>query len=91
MTDIVINRCPSEECLLGKDGIAEFAKRKGIDPASIALATLDRTDAVLVAMMRENPEKYAGPCAHIRIVTVSDDFAWEIKRKGNFEWVAPRV
>lgn len=87
MGEIVINRCP-KATFFSAQGIAEYAKRKGVDPKTVDGLTVDRTDPVLIAMMREHPSLYAGYCAHIRILP-EPSFKWRIVRRGNFEWIAP--
>lgn len=90
MIEIVINRC-RHGTLLSEEGFAEFAARKGVDLATVSLETIDRTDPVLVQMMKEKPHIYGGHCGHPLIVTVEDGFPWKVMSKGTFEWVAARA
>jgi hypothetical protein len=82
MTEIVINRCV-RGALMSEAGCIEYAERKGNMPE-----TLDRTDPVLISLLRENPADYGGHCAHLHYVTVPDGMAWRLMAKGNREWVA---
>jgi hypothetical protein len=92
MQSIVTNRC-RRGTLLSPKGMTEYVARKfgGTPPPEFSLETLDRTDPVLVQMMRENPGLYGGLCSHIKIITVADDFKWKLVSQGNFEWVAADV
>lgn len=85
MTDIVVNRCPKGS-ILSDAGLAEYKARSG--DAAATVETIPRDSAILVAMMRENPGEWGGICAHIKIVTVEDGFAWKVVKRGNSEYVA---
>lgn len=87
MTDIVINRCPRAKWI-SDAGLAEYARQKNVAAESVKPEDIDRSDPILVAMMRDKPMVYGGACSHITVVTVADDFKWKVMRKGNFEWVA---
>lgn len=89
MIEVVTNRCP-RGTLLSEAGLKEFAKRKELE-ASPDIAAIDRTDPVLLAMMKEKngPEKFGGHCSHIAIIELPDGFQWKLMSKGNFEWIAP--
>ena len=87
MIEIVINRC-GKGSLLGDEGIAEYERRTGSKPDP---ATIARTDPVLLAMMKEDPEKYAGDCAHISIIELPDGFKWKLMSKHKIEWIAADV
>lgn len=88
MTEIVINRC-FRGALFSEAGLAEYARRKGLS-ASPDSASIDRSDPILVAMMKEDMGKriWAGPCSKARIVTIPDGLPWRVVSKANFEWVA---
>jgi hypothetical protein len=85
MIEIVINRCV-RGTLLSEAGCIEYAERKGVMPEA-----LDRTDPLLIGLLKENPGKFGGRCSHVGYVTVPDGFAWKLMNKGNFEWIAPEV
>jgi hypothetical protein len=84
MTEIVINRC-SRGTLLSDAGRAEYLSRKSLEALP---DPLDRTDPVLISLLRENPADYGGHCAHLHYVTVPDGMGWRLMNKGNVEWIA---
>lgn len=88
MQQIVINQC-RRGTLLSDAGKAEYLKRSGTLTAD--WTALDRSDPILVALMKENPGAFGGRCAHISIVALPDGFKWKLMSKGNFEWIAADV
>jgi hypothetical protein len=92
MQNIVINRC-SRGTLLSPKGLQEYVQRKfeGSPPKDFDADTIERTDPVLIQMMRENPVAFGGHCAHIKIIQLPDGFKWKLGKRGNLEWIAPDV
>lgn len=91
MQEIVINRCP-RGTILSSEGIAEYIRRKfagAPPPADFNSDTIARDDPTLVQLMREDVLRYAGLCAHIKIIELPDGYAWHLEKLGSVEWIAP--
>jgi hypothetical protein len=84
MIEIVLNRCP-RGTLMSEAGCIEYAERKGSMPE-----TLDRSDPILVQMMKEDEGKriWAGECSHVRIVEIPRKMKWTLMNERGLEWVA---
>ncbi len=88
MTEIAINRC-LRGTLLSDAGKAEYLKRKKIT-GDFDWTTLDRTDRVLIKMMREDMGKrvWGGECSKVSIVTVPNGMKWILQSQRGREWIA---
>lgn len=90
MTEIAVNRCP-RGTLLSDAGKAEYLKRKSL--TEFDWTKLDRSDPILIAMMKEDMGKriWGGECSDVKIITVPDDVTWTINSTRGREWVAAEV
>lgn len=94
---IVINTCFGG-FKLAKDAVDEYLKRYvneyGQDPVECGLLAydIDRTDAILVSMLEENPDLNFGQhlVSSLGVVEIPDDVDWEIADYDGKEWIAER-
>ena len=49
---------------------------------------LERSDPVLLEVVKELGEKASGQCAKLEIVEVPDDVQWQIEEYDGLEWIA---
>jgi len=61
------------------------AHNKKYDEISLDLRPEDRTDKLLIQVIKELGEKANGSCANLKIIEIPDDVDWEINEYDGFE------
>ena len=76
---------------LSEEAEAMFRSREA-DPAADRWSdrNVDRSDAILVAMVEADAEGVSGDYAELAIIEIPDDVDWVIEEYDGKEWVAER-
>lgn len=85
MQEIVFNSCPKGEAILSDAGFAEYVRLGGTAPD---IESIKRDDPTLIAVIRSNTDLYRGHCSQPKIVALPNGMKWEIRSRGNREWIA---
>jgi hypothetical protein len=83
--EIVINRSYGGFSL-SREAISMYKKLKQIKTHS-KIYFNDRTDPILIQVIKELKEKANGKCAELKIVDIPDDVEWVIESDDEFETV----